>query len=213
MDLLPHGATLAAYLVACVALSLTPGPDMALYLQRTLVGGRAHGWAALAGGMMGALIHTSAVALGLSALIAASATLYNGLKWIGALYLAYLAYGALSHGSALRLEGEAPAPAKLSQSLATGALINLTNPKVILFYVTFLPQFMDADAPAAPLRLLALGLGFIAIAGPINALIIALAARFLAALRRRPRALRLLDYLVATVMGGFAVRLLWAEAR
>ena len=76
-------------------LALTPGPDMAVYLSRTFGGGRSHGYAALAGAMSGVVVHTFAAALGLSALIAASARAYDAVKIAGALYLLYLAWGAL----------------------------------------------------------------------------------------------------------------------
>jgi len=212
LDLFPHGATLAAYLIACAALGATPGADMALFLQKTLTGGRPHGLTALAGVMTGAFAHTCAAALGLSALIAASATLYDALKIVGALYLLYLAFSALRHGSALRVDG-GPVETTLRSTYAKGVLINLTNPKIVLFYVTFLPQFIEAGASHAPARFLALGLGFMVIATLINLVVILVASQFVAAVRRRPQALRWLDYGVAAVMSGFAARLLWTHGR
>ncbi|MGO9770003.1 MAG: LysE family translocator [Roseiarcus sp.] len=186
---------------------------MALFLSRTLAGGRPHGFAALAGAMTGLLVHTFAAALGLSALLAASERAYDAVKFAGALYLLYLAYGALRHGAALRLEGQGGAGGGLARSYLTGLLINLTNPKIVLFFVTFLPQFIDVGDAAAAQKFFFLGLAFIAIGASVNAAIIAAAARFVAAARANPRAIRWFDYGFAGLMGAFAARLALAGGR
>jgi threonine/homoserine/homoserine lactone efflux protein len=102
MNLFPSSGLFAAFVAASVLLALTPGPDMALYLSRTFVGGRSHGFAALVGAMNGIVVHTFAAALGLSALIAASARAYDAVKIAGALFLLYLAWGALKRGAEAR---------------------------------------------------------------------------------------------------------------
>ena len=107
MTFIPDASTLLAYTVACVILFITPGPDMSLMLAKTLQGGRKAGMASMLGASAGCLAHSAAAALGLSAIIAASATLFTIMKVVGALYLLYLAYDAIRHGSALRVEGEA----------------------------------------------------------------------------------------------------------
>ena len=99
----------AAYVLACLILAATPGADMALFLSRTLAGGRAQGFAAQAGASLGLVVHTFAAALGLSALLAASAEAYEAVKIAGALYLLWLAFRAICHGSALKLKADAPA--------------------------------------------------------------------------------------------------------
>ncbi len=213
MSLLPETPVVAAYAGACVVLAAAPGPDMALFLQKTLGLGRVHGFSALAGVMTGVLVHTFAAALGLSALIAASGRLYDALKVVGALYLLYLACGALRHGTAMKPESAEAARTKLSATFASGVLINLTNPKIILFFVTFLPQFIDPGDPDARGRLFALGLGFVVIATLVNGAVILAAHQFVTAARRRPEALRGFDYAVAALMGGFAARLLWTRTR
>jgi len=207
MTFLPSPAVLLAFAAAGVLLAATPGPDMALFLSRTLAGGRPHGFAALAGAMTGLLVHTFAAALGLSALLAASARAYDAVKFAGALYLLYLAYGALRHGAALRLEGQGGAGGGLARSYLTGLLINLTNPKIVLFFVTFLPQFIDVGDAAAAQKFFFLGLAFIAIGASVNAAIIALAARFVAAAKANPKAIRWFDYGFAGLMDAFAARL------
>ncbi len=213
MSFLPTTPIYLAYLAACLLLALTPGPDMALFMQKTLSGGRAHGLAALGGAMAGVLVHTFAAALGLSALIAASSRLYGGLKIVGALYLLWLAISALRHGSALKLASGAAVETTLGRSFLTGALINLTNPKIILFFVTFLPQFIEAgDADATP-KFFALGATFVCVGSLVNAALIVVASRFVASVRAHPKAMRGFDYAVAALMSGFAARLLIAADR
>lgn len=187
---------------------------MALFLSRTLTGGRAQGFAAQAGANVGLLFHTFAAAVGLSALLAASAQAYEAVKIAGALYLLWLAWRAIRHKSALRLKADAAsARGGLRRAFASGLLINVTNPKIVLFFVTFLPQFVSVSDPHAGGKLFLLGLGFIAITTALNALVILVAGRFVAAAKRNPRALRLFDYGFAALMSAFALRLVWAESR
>ncbi|HSV01200.1 MAG TPA: LysE family translocator [Roseiarcus sp.] len=203
----------AAYVAACLLLAATPGADMALFLSRTLAGGRAQGFAAQAGASVGLIVHTFAAALGLSALLAASAQAYETVKIAGALYLLWLAWRALRQGSALKLRADASARGGVRGAFANGLLINVTNPKIVLFFVTFLPQFITASDSHASGKLFALGLGFIAITTVVNAIVILVAGRFVAAAKRNPWALRLFDYGFAALMSAFAARLVWAEAR
>jgi threonine/homoserine/homoserine lactone efflux protein len=203
----------AAYLVACLLLAATPGADMALFLSRTLVGGRAQGFAAQAGASVGLVVHTFAAALGLSALLAASAQAYEAVKIAGALYLLWLAWRAVGRGSALKLRPDASARGGLGSAFANGLLINLTNPKIVLSFVTFLPQFISASDPQASAKLFILGFGFIAVTTAVNAIVILLAGRFAAAAKRNPRALRVFDYGFAALMSAFAARIVWSEAR
>ena len=132
---------------------------------------------------------------------------------IGAFYLLWLAYGALRHGAALRLQPRDGPSASLAKTYLTGVLINITNPKIILFFVTFLPQFIDAgDASATP-KFFFLGAAFVVIGSLVNGLLILIASSFVAAARANPRAIRLFDFGVAGLMGAFAARLLIAEGR
>jgi len=209
----PSASLAIGYVVACVLLAATPGADMALFLSRTLGGGRGQGFAAQAGANVGLVVHTTAAALGLSALLAASAEAYEIVKIAGALYLLWLAYGAIRRGTALKLRDGGAAAGGMGGAFWAGLLINLTNPKIVLFFVTFLPQFIDASDAHASAKLFALGFGFIAITTLVNAAVILVAARFVAAARANPRALRLFDYAFAALMSLFAARLVWSEAR
>jgi threonine/homoserine/homoserine lactone efflux protein len=213
LNFLPSQPVFFAFSAAGLLLAATPGPDMALFLAKTLSGGRSFGFAALGGVLLGLLAHAFAAALGLSALLAASAQAYGAVKLLGAAYLLWLAYSALRHGSALRVDGAAQAPGSLFATFLTGLGINLTNPKIIIFFVTFLPQFIEAGEPHAAGKFLFLGLYFLCIGGLVSAAMILAASRFIAAARTHPRAMRAFDFGFAGLMGAFAARLILAQGR
>lgn len=214
MTFLPDPATFAAYALACLVLALTPGPDMSLALARTLSAGRGAGFATVFGTTIGSLGHTLAAALGLSALLAASATAFTVLKIAGALYLAWLAFDALRRGSALSVRGEGGKRLSPWRSFLLGVSVNLTNPKVVLFYVTFLPQFVVAGDPHAVGKFLFLGLFLNLVVGlPFGLALVLGAGRVVGALRARPRLLRALDWLFAGLFGAFAARILATQGR
>jgi threonine/homoserine/homoserine lactone efflux protein len=212
MTFLPELHILVAYTAAALLLILTPGPDMTLFLGQTLTGGRSRGAAAMLGASTGLVVHTMLAAFGLSALLAASATAFGLVKIAGVAYLVWLAINALRRGSALTLKPGAQAPQPLGKVFVMGIGINLLNPKCIMFFLTFLPQFVSANDPHAGAKLTFLGLYFTALGVPVCALLILTAERFTAAIRRSPKAMRAIDYLFAGLMGAFAVRLLSARA-
>jgi threonine/homoserine/homoserine lactone efflux protein len=210
---IPDSATLWAYSLACLVLFITPGPDMSLFLAKTIQGGRAAGIAAMAGALTGCLVHTLAVAFGLSALIAASVTAFTALKLVGAVYLLWLAYQAIKHGSALSMpEGEV-LRLDLRKTFLLGIGINLTNPKIVLFFITFLPQFITAGDPDAAGKLVFLGVYFVIFSLPLALLMIQGAARFIDFLRANPAVMRGVDYVFAGVFGFFALQVLRTQAR
>jgi threonine/homoserine/homoserine lactone efflux protein len=212
MDFVPSLPVLAAYVAAVLVLTFTPGPDMTLFLGKALRQGRREGMASMFGAMTGSAIHTMLVALGLSALIAASATAFFVLKVVGALYLLWLAVDAVRNGSALNVDTSAVVQRESALAAwAKGLAVNLSNPKVIMFFVTFLPQFVSAGDPHATGKLIFLGLGTVVISAPICALMVAFAARLSSALKRSPRLMRAIDWLFAGVFGAFAVRLIAAR--
>ena len=167
MQFVPSLPVFAAYVAAVLVITFTPGPDMTFFLGKAVRQGRPAGMAAMLGSMTGSLIHTLLVALGLAALLAASAGAFFALKVVGALYLFWLAINAVRHGSALNIEAGAVAPREgVVSAWAKGLGINLLNPKIILFFVTFLPQFVGGSDPVAGGKLFFLGLEFIAIGAP-----------------------------------------------
>ncbi len=158
---------LALFALTVLVVNATPGVDMALSLVSTLRGGIRAGLTAAAGTCTGCIVHTAAAAFGLAAVLAASAAAFSAIKWGGAAYLLWLAIGMLNQ--ALR---RAPAvePIGSSSTAATsgpsklfrqGFLTNVLNPKVALFFLALLPQFIDADAPNKTAAFLFLGAWFI----------------------------------------------------
>ncbi len=213
MIALPDPAVLVPFSLAVLVIALTPGPDMTFFLGRTLAQGRPAGLAAVAGALSGILVHTLLVALGLSALILASPEAFLALKLLGAAYLLWLAFQAILHGSALTLPGPAAPRTGLAATWASGLLINLLNPKIALFFMTFLPQFVSATDPRAASQLIALGLLFIAISLPVVLGIVLAAEQVAGALRSRPRIARVIDWLFAGVFASFAAQILFSRAR
>ena len=213
MTFLPDASVMASYTVAALILFATPGPDMSLFLAKTLSGGRWAGIAAMTGALTGCLVHTLAAALGLSALIAASATAFTILKVVGALYLLWMAYDALRNGSALSMKAETRTEPNLKKVFLRGVGINLTNPKIILFFITFLPQFVAVGDPHAQGKLVFLGLYFVLISVPLAILMIFGAERLVETLRARPRIMRGMDYAFAGIFGAFAVKILATQGK
>lgn len=208
MEFLPSLPVLAAFTAAAIVIILSPGPDMTLFLARTLGQGRGAGFASYLGATAGLLVHTVFAAFGLSALLAASADAFTAVKIAGALYLFWLAVDAIRNGSALTLEKTGEKQQNFRAVFMRGFWINLLNPKIILFFVTFLPQFVTAGDPDAAARLIFFGLYFIALAFPVCSLLILMADRIAAWVRRSAWATRVLDWVFAGVLATFAVRLL-----
>jgi threonine/homoserine/homoserine lactone efflux protein len=211
-DLLPSSFALAGFVAAVAVMALTPGPDMILYLGKTIAQSRRAGLVTFAGAVSGIFVHTTLAAIGLSALLAASATGFTVLKFVGAAYLLYLAWDAIRHGSSFRL-APGQEQERLSALYLKGLLVNLLNPKIVLFFLTFLPQFIVPGEPNATAKLIVLGLAFVVIASPICLAQIFAAGAIARFLRRSPRATRAVDFLFAGVMGAFAARLVFAQGK
>jgi threonine/homoserine/homoserine lactone efflux protein len=212
MTFLPDTATLLLFSGACLVLFITPGPDMSLFLAKTISGGRRAGLAAMAGAMTGCCVHTLLAALGVSALLAASTTGFTILKIVGALYLLWMAYDAIRNGSALSVKAEAPRRASFRRTYLLGIGINLTNPKIVLF-LTFLPQFVVAGDPNASGKLVFLGLYFIAFSAPLAVLLVLGAERVISLLKGNPKVLRGIDYTFGGLFGIFALKILATGGR
>jgi threonine/homoserine/homoserine lactone efflux protein len=213
MDFVPHASIILQFAIATFIIAITPGPDMTLFVGRALAQGRAAGFACMAGAMTGILVHTSLVALGLSALIVASPEAFLVLKVGGAGYLVWLAYQAIRHGSAFSPEKQAGGSPSIMRNWMKGIAINLLNPKIILFFMTFLPQFVSAADPHAPAKLFFLGLLFIPLSLPVTVPMVIAADGFSRLLRKTPTVTRVVDYLFAGVFTAFAVKILTAQAR
>jgi threonine/homoserine/homoserine lactone efflux protein len=207
MTFLPDASTLLTYTIASILLFITPGPDMSLWLSRTIGSGRAAGIAAMVGTNLGCVVHTLLAAFGVSALIAASLTGFLALKIFGAVYLLWLAIDALRNGSSLNVKTDGKTTATMTSSFLMGLTVNLTNPKVVLFFITFLPQFVAAHDPHVTGKLLFLGFYFVVINIPLAFLVILGAEKLVIWLKSRPSVLRGIDFSFAGVFAFFAVKI------
>jgi threonine/homoserine/homoserine lactone efflux protein len=201
---------LALFVIAGLVLNLTPGPDMAYIAARGALGGFRAGTAATLGITAGCIVHTLAAAAGLSVLLATSATAFAVVKWVGAAYLLYaglrLVSRSLRRGSAASAQ-VALSPAGSLRILREALVINVFNPKVALFFLAFLPQFIDADAMSPALAFVFLGTLF-----NVNSLFVNLPVAWLAARagkhgRESPGVTRILQGLTGTLFVFLAARL------
>lgn len=205
---MPTLAQLLAFLAAAVLITATPGPDNLMVLGVGMSRGRRRGIAFGLGCALGCLSHTALAVLGVSALVAASPIAFTALKWIGGGYLVWLGLRALrSRGG--RLSGTAGATDETAATLfRRGLAANAVNPKVVLFFLSFLPQFVvPAQGPVA-LQLGVLGLVFTAQAALIFALLGAFAGSIGAWLNRRPGAGAWLDRIAGVVFIGLGLRII-----
>jgi threonine/homoserine/homoserine lactone efflux protein len=157
----PELATLAVFALAAAALVAIPGPNHLFIAAQSIAGGPRAGLASGLGVETGTLVHTAAAAVGLSALVASSATAFAVVRWLGVAYLLVLAWRALRAPAAPALAGDAraapPAPGRLRRAYLEGVAVNVLNPKVALFFLAFLPQFVDPGVGATAVQVLVLG--------------------------------------------------------
>ena len=194
-------------------LNVTPGPDTLYVVGRGTTQGLRAGVVAALGIGAGTLVHISAAAFGLSAIPAASAGAFTAVKLIGAAYLVYVGLSlAFSSSTPLDQTGTTPlAPASLGTVFMQGFLTNVLNPKVALFFLAFLPQFVESDAANKPLAFLFLGLVF-NVNGTLRNLFIAWsAARVSAGLRQRAAALKWFNRCVGGIFVALGIRLALAR--
>jgi threonine/homoserine/homoserine lactone efflux protein len=212
-DFVPGLPVLAAFSFAVLLLAITPGPDMTLWMSRAIRDGRAIGMMTMLGTNLGIVIHTLLVAFGVSALIVASPVAFLVLKTGGAGYLLWLAIQAVRNRSVLAVEARGKSDASYLKAFLNGFWVNLLNPKVIIFFMTFLPQFVRVNDPHVTGKLIFLGVLSILIALPV-AIVVVLGAHGLADwLKRKPQVMRAVDYVFAAVFSVFAVKILLTQSR
>ncbi|MET4730748.1 threonine/homoserine/homoserine lactone efflux protein [Lysobacter enzymogenes] len=202
--------TFAAFFATALFLAVVPGPDNVFVLTQSALRGKRAGLWVVLGLCTGLLVHTGAVALGVAALFERSRLAFDLLKYAGAAYLLYLAWQSL-RAPAMTVEsgeGERSGAGKL---YLRGIVMNVTNPKVSIFFLAFLPQFVDKQAGSVTLQMLALGATFIlATALVFGALALSAGAvgqRF----ARSARAQRWMNRAAATVFAGLAAKLATAQ--
>ena len=156
----PLPASLGLFVIAALALLLTPGPAVLYIVTRSVDQGRRAGFVSVLGVHLGTLVHIAAAAAGLSALLAASAVAFGAVKYFGGAYLVYLGVRRLLERPATSTVAPAGAP-RLGRAVLDGFVVNLLNPKTALFFLAFLPQFVDVERGHVGVQVLELGLLFI----------------------------------------------------
>jgi threonine/homoserine/homoserine lactone efflux protein len=209
-----QATTMTTFAIAALVLIMLPGPDQALITRNALVGGRHGGLLTMFGGVLGLTVHAGAAAFGLSALLLASATAFTVLKIVGAVYLLWLAVQMLWSATRSRRAPVADevvaVPVRRSAYLRQGFLSNALNPKVALFFVTFLPQFLSADSGSPRAEALLLS-------GIFGALYLAWFGLYVAAVDRlgrwlqRPRVKARIEQVTGLALATVAVRLATAS--
>ncbi|NWO09846.1 LysE family translocator [Chromohalobacter salexigens] len=176
-----------AFLSAAVLLNLSPGPDIAFILGQTLRSGRRHGFAAMLGVWSGAALHVVMAAAGLSAILATSAVAFSVVKWVGAAYLIWLGVKMLlSKGDAF-ISSDGGQDAKVTSVYWQGVLVSALNPKVAVFFLAFLPQFVVAGAGPMGAQLFLHGSLIIVVAAFIEPPLVMMGAKLGAFLKASPR--------------------------
>lgn len=200
-------ANLVLFLTASLALIVAPGPDNILVLTRGVAQGRRAAFASAAGASLGLVVHSTFAAAGLSALLAQSAVAFSVIKYVGAAYLVYLGLRALLSPEGFTVatkEGQDP---KLRNVLVQAFATNVLNPKVALFFLAFLPQFVGSGAGRVGVQLLLLGLSF-AVLGLIFLCVLAYFSGVLGGrISSNPTYANVLRWLTGGVLIGLGLRL------
>ena len=192
---------LLSYLLTCIAIELTPGPNMAYLAVLSVERGRLAGLYAVAGVALGLALLGALAVFGVGELIMAQPLLYESLRWAGIAYLLYLAHDAWADA---RRPVEALDPAQLGwRSFRRGLINNLLNPKAALFYITVMPSFVQTDRPALGQTLL-LGMVYVVVATAIHAMVVMLAGA-VQPLLTAERSRRLMGGVFAALLVGVAI--------
>lgn len=212
---MPAIETLVAFFGVSALLALTPGPDNIFVLLQSAQRGWRAGMCVVLGLCLGLVGHTAAVALGLAAVFAASSMAFTVLKSCGAAYLAWLAWGALRAPASVHEAPPGAAAAGASggalRMVGRGVVMNLTNPKVLVFFLAFLPQFADPARGGMARQIMLLGLVFMLATLLVFGAIACFSGAFGALLQRSARAQRLLNRVAGLVFLGLALRLATAQ--
>jgi threonine/homoserine/homoserine lactone efflux protein len=202
-----HLASLLTFAAIALGMVLTPGPNMAYLVSRSVCQGRAAGLISLGGVALGFLTYMLLAAFGITALLFAIPYAYDALRLCGAAYLGWMAWNALRPGGASPFQVRELAPDSPHRLFAMGLLTNLLNPKIAALYLSLLPQFVDRTAGDVMGQTLALGVTQIAISVMVNAAIVVTAGSVAAFLTGRPLWARAQRWLMGTVLAGLALRM------
>ncbi len=201
---LAHWAT---FFTAAILLNLSPGPDMAFILGQTAQRGERSGFAAMFGIWTGTLIHVMFAALGLSAVLATSTVAFSVVKWMGAAYLIWLGVQALSsQGTRLSTDGQA-SPARLQKIFKQGILVSVLNPKVAIFFLAFLPQFVQVGAGPVSAQLFLHGILIIVVAAFVEPPLVLMGSKLTGYLSNNRNVSRWMDRGLGTLFIGLGIKL------
>ncbi|MFT0734863.1 LysE family translocator [Ralstonia sp. 22086] len=195
------------FVATSLLIILTPGQDMVLVMSRTLTHGTRSGLVTAAGVSVGLTVHTVLATLGLGALLQASEWVFTALKLVGALYLLYLGIALFRASGELALAHSHGAPQSAVRAFSQGALSNMSNPKIALFYLAFLPQFVPADAAHPTLSVFMLGLAFACLTFLVKGPVAIFAGLLSNWFRQNPRFLARMHRTSGIVMIGLGLKL------
>ncbi|MFP6557350.1 LysE family translocator [Paraburkholderia sp. B3] len=203
------------FCVAVFLLNVTPGPDTAYIVGRSVAQGRSAGLISALGISAGCCVHALACAFGLTALLAASATAFTVVKFVGAIYLVYLGTRLIfaktertpTEAAEAELSSTAPAPRPLRQLFLQGFWTNVLNPKVVLFFVSFFPQFVSTESAHKALAFLALGVVFVLMSTVWNSFVAWISGSVTRRFSGKPGVKKWLDRTVGTAFVGLGVKL------
>lgn len=202
--------TIAIFLAATVALAFAPGPDNIFVLTQSALYGRKAGLVVTVGLCTGLIAHTAAVSLGVAAIFQTSLLAFNMLKIVGAIYLLYLAWHAFKAGAA-RLDNAEGTHMGLGKLYSRGVIMNITNPKVAIFFLAFLPQFADPSIGSMTIQMLIFGGLFMLVTLLVFGGIAWTAGVLGGRLKRSPKAQVIMNRVAGTVFAALALRLVVSE--
>jgi threonine/homoserine/homoserine lactone efflux protein len=210
---MPDLPTLALFAAACLALTMTPGPDMVLIASRSISQGRKAGFATLAGIQAGTYGHALAAALGLSQLFVTVPMAYDVVRWAGAAYLAALAWASFRAGGIAFTPSGALVAVPLGRIFRQGLVTNLLNPKMALFVLALFPQFMKPEFGSIAVQALVLATILNLIGLVVNGAVILTVGSLQRRMAASRRLIRLPQYILGSVFAALALRLAWSEQR
>jgi threonine/homoserine/homoserine lactone efflux protein len=203
------GINFPLFLLAALIVAAVPGPGILYVAARTLSGGKSAGYASTFGTALGGLVHVIGGALGVSAIILASAELFTALKFAGALYLVWL--GIKTFREARAVLAQPVVVAGTQHAFREGVLVEALNPKTAAFFLAFIPQFVDPAAGSVALQFVTLGLISVALNTLADVVVVVMAASARAGLTRRPNLLQRLRQGSGLFIAGLGISLALAR--
>ncbi len=200
------------FILTAVILNITPGPDMVYLITQSMSSGKKVGFASVLGLGTGALIHTLFVSLGISAIISTSILVFRIMKLIGAGYLFYLGIKALFFGELdFKITDKEKKNKSFFRSYVNAVIIDVTNPKVAIFFMAFLPQFYRENGKSQITQFLVLGIIIILIGFLVESFIVILSEKLSMLLRKRPIVSKVIDKMFGSVLIGLGMKLVLEE--